>query len=172
MSNATPAVVDQEPCVWMIITVEDLILSWDNDMLFIQKKTNMIKWLKFLKYATCVSNPSIFTMFVNCEFNPDLNEIFTKSLEIALKNLRKILWHYLKSFKSYIVSSFSGKDFLTYSVNGFIRVYDGTTYLVLFGPEKYDAIYSRIRYLRSVNSICYFSQLCKIKICSYDSKPI
>ena len=24
--------------------------------------------------------------------------------------------------------------------NGFIRVYNGTRYLVLFGPEKYDAI--------------------------------
>ena len=122
-------------------------------MLFIKKKMNMIKWLKFLKYATCVSDSSIFIMFVNCEFNPDLNEIFTKSLEIALKNLRKVLWHYLKSFKSYIVSSFSGKDFLTHSVNGFIRVYDGTRYLVLFGPEKYGAIYSRIRYLISLRSV-------------------
>ena len=32
-------------------------------------------------------------------------------------------------------------------IDGFIRVYDGTKYLVLFGPEKYDAIYNRIRYL-------------------------
>ena len=30
---------------------------------------------------------------------------------------------------------------------GFIRVYDGSRYLVLFGLEKYDAIYIRIRYL-------------------------
>ena len=27
----------------------------------------------------------------------------------------------------------------------FIRVYDGNTYLVLFGLEKYDDIYNRIR---------------------------
>ena len=27
--------------------------------------------------------------------------------------------------------------------NGFIRVYDGTTYLVLFGDEKYNFIYKR-----------------------------
>ena len=27
-----------------------------------------------------------------------------------------------------------------YGYNGFIRVYDGTRYLVLFGPEKYDGI--------------------------------
>ena len=37
-------------------------------------------------------------------------------------------------------------------VNEFIRVYDGTRYLVLFGSEKYDAIYNRIRYLISQKS--------------------
>ena len=31
------------------------------------------------------------------------------------------------------------------NVEGFIRVYDETRYLVLFGPEKYDVIYNRIR---------------------------
>ena len=34
-------------------------------------------------------------------------------------------------------------------VDIFIRVYDGTKYLVLFRPEKYDAIFIRIRYLIS-----------------------
>ena len=29
-------------------------------------------------------------------------------------------------------------------INGFIRIYDGTKYLTLFGSEKYDAIYNRI----------------------------
>ena len=33
--------------------------------------------------------------------------------------------------------------------DGFIRVYDGTRYLVLFCPEKYDVSYNRIRYLIS-----------------------
>ena len=37
-------------------------------------------------------------------------------------------------------------------VDGFIRVYYGTRYLVLFGGERYDFIYSRIRYLRVVKS--------------------
>ena len=32
-------------------------------------------------------------------------------------------------------------------IDGLIRIYDGTTYLVLLGPEKYDAIYNKIRYL-------------------------
>ena len=35
------------------------------------------------------------------------------------------------------------------NVDEFIRVYDGARYLVLLGPEKYDAIYNRIRYLTS-----------------------
>ena len=38
-------------------------------------------------------------------------------------------------------------------IDGFIRIYDGTRYLVLPGPEKYDAIYNRMRYLKS--SITY-----------------
>ena len=32
-------------------------------------------------------------------------------------------------------------------VNGIIRVYDWKRYSLLFGPEKYDAIYNKIRYL-------------------------
>ena len=34
-------------------------------------------------------------------------------------------------------------------VDGFIRVYDGTIYLVMFGPEKYDTVYNRTIYLTS-----------------------
>ena len=33
-----------------------------------------------------------------------------------------------------------------------LRVYDGTRYLVLFGNEKYDSIYDKIRYLMSAKS--------------------
>ena len=32
-------------------------------------------------------------------------------------------------------------------VDGFIRNYDGTRYLILFDPEKHDTIYDKIRYL-------------------------
>ena len=34
-------------------------------------------------------------------------------------------------------------------VDAFIRVYDGTRYLVLFGLGKHDVIYNKIRYLIS-----------------------
>ena len=37
-------------------------------------------------------------------------------------------------------------------IDGFIRLCDGTRYLVLFGSEKYDSFYNRIRYLISVKS--------------------
>ena len=46
--------------------------------------------------------------------------------------------------------------------DGSIRIYEGTRYLVLFGPEKYDAIYNRIRYLitlKSVITYIFFSLL-------------
>ena len=41
-------------------------------------------------------------------------------------------------------------------VDGFIRVCDRTRHLILFGREKYDAIYNRIRYLNQKSGITYF----------------
>ena len=57
-------------------------------------------------------------------------------------------------------------------VDGFIRVYDGTKYLVLLGIEKYDAIYNKIRYLISQKSDAtniFFHNYARIKMYSYDS---
>ena len=34
-----------------------------------------------------------------------------------------------------------------FKIDEIIRIYDGTGYSILFGSEKYDAIYNRIRYL-------------------------
>ena len=60
-------------------------------------------------------------------------------------------------------------------VDRFIRVYDGTRYLVLFGLEKYDAIYNRIKYLISLkNDITYVfpHNYTNIRIDSYGSLPL
>ena len=60
-------------------------------------------------------------------------------------------------------------------VDGFVRDYDGTRYLVLFGPEKYDAIYNRIRYfLSQKGSITYVisHNYARIKVDSYDFLPL
>ena len=63
-------------------------------------------------------------------------------------------------------------------IDGFIKIYDGTRYLTLFGSEKYDAIYDRIRYLTNLKylmnlktSITYiFSHyFAKTEVDSYDS---
>ena len=60
-------------------------------------------------------------------------------------------------------------------VNGFVRVYDETRYLVLFGPEIYVAIYNRIRYLinrKGGITYVFSNNYAKIKIDSYDSFPL
>ena len=60
-------------------------------------------------------------------------------------------------------------------IDGFIEIYNGTRYLILFGSEKYDAIYNRIRKSRIVkSSITYiFSHYyAKIKVDSNGSLPI
>ena len=56
-------------------------------------------------------------------------------------------------------------------IDGFIRISDGTRYLTLFGSEKHEAIYNRIRYFLSLKSgITYiFSHYL---VDSYDSLSI
>ena len=59
-------------------------------------------------------------------------------------------------------------------INGYIRVYDGTSSLVLFGIKKY-SIYDRIRYLVNVEcDITYIisHNYATIKVDSYDSLPL
>ena len=57
-------------------------------------------------------------------------------------------------------------------IDGFIRVYDGTRYLVLFGGERYDFICKWIRYLIGVKSGSAYiisHNYAEIKVDSYDS---
>ena len=60
-------------------------------------------------------------------------------------------------------------------IDGFIRVYDGATYLVLFSAERFDIICDRIRYLAGVKSgITYVisHNYAKIKVDLYDLVPL
>ena len=59
-------------------------------------------------------------------------------------------------------------------IDGFTRVYNGTRYLVLCGPEKCDAIFNRIKYLyvKKVALHVMFHNFAKIKVDSYDSLPL
>ena len=59
-----------------------------------------------------------------------------------------------------------------HKVDGFIKVFDGTRHLVLFGTERYDAIDDRIRYLISQKSgIVYIigDNFARIRIEPYNS---
>ena len=49
-------------------------------------------------------------------------------------------------------------------INGFIRIYDVTRYLTLFGSENYDAFYKT----KKQYHIYFFSLFCKNRIESYD----
>ena len=90
---------------------------------------------------------------------------------------------YEKSCKSILVYNISDKILIDSKslgvrfdkIDGFIIIYDGTRYLVLFGSEKYDHIHDRIRYLISVKSgitdIIYHN-FAKIKVDSYNFLPL
>ena len=56
-------------------------------------------------------------------------------------------------------------------IDEFLRISDGTRYLVLFGSGKYDSIYDRIRYLLNVKGgITYIisHKYATIRVGSYD----
>ena len=60
-------------------------------------------------------------------------------------------------------------------IDGFIRIYDETRYLILFGTKKYDAIYDRMRYFISLKSSIthtFSHYIASIKVNSYDSLHI
>ena len=57
-----------------------------------------------------------------------------------MKNHTKILW-----FMTFHIKLWLLQNHCVLGSDEFIRIYDGNTYLVLFGLEKYDDIYNRIR---------------------------
>ena len=88
-----------------------------------------------------------------------------------------------KSYEKILVYNISYKNLIAAKplctrfdkVGGFIRLYDGNRYLVLFENEKYDSIYNKIRYLISIkNGITYVisHNNAKIKVYSYNSLPL
>ena len=110
--------------------------------------------------------------------------------KVQIKNCK---WHYFDDIiKLEVVDEKSHENILIYDISyvtlidskplcirfdkidGFIRIYDGTRYLTLFGSGKY-AFYNRIRYLVSLKSgITYiFSHyFTKMSIDYYDSLTI
>ena len=57
-------------------------------------------------------------------------------------------------------------------IDWYIKTYDGTTYLTLLDPKKYDVIYNKIRYpvsLKSGLTYIFSHYFANIKVYSYDS---
>ena len=78
---------------------------------------------------------------------------FDSQIKIELFNLDNILRDE-KSFENILVYNISNKNLIAKplrirfdKIEGFIRTYDGTKYLVSYGSKKYDSIYNRIREL-------------------------
>ena len=94
----------------------------------------------------------------------DINNIL-----IDEKSYENIMIYYI-SYKTLMVAK--PLHIRLVKVNGFIGIYDGTEYLVLFGPDKHDTIFNRIIYLIGVKiSISYVIShyYTKIKVDSDDS---
>ena len=65
--------------------------------------------------------------------------------------------------------------FENFDHDNILIIFDGTRYVVLFGAEKYDFIYSKIRYLTGIkHAITYIftHDYTRIKVDSYDSLPL
>ena len=78
-----------------------------------------------------------------------------------------------KSYENILMYNISSKTFIGAKplrvrldkVDEFSRVYDGTRYFLLFGPENHDAMYSKIRYLISQwYCICFSHNYASIKM--------
>ena len=106
---------------------------------------------------------------------------FDDIIKIEDFNLDKILIDE-KLYKNILVHNISCKTLIGpkplrikfNKIDGFIRVYDGTRYLVLFADEKYDFIYNRIRYLIGVKSVITYivsHNYKKIQVDLYNSLP-
>ena len=84
---------------------------------------------------------------------------FNDTIKIEDFNLHNILTHE-KLYENILVYNISYKTLINAKslhirfnkIDEFIRLYDGTSHLVLFGSEKYNSIYNEIRYSISLKS--------------------
>ena len=128
------------------------------DVLSIQK-WKIMNFKKFILKILLVIIPMII----------ELEDFDFDNVLIGEESHKNILIYYISNKTSIDLKPFRTR------FDGYIRISDGTRYLVLLGPEANYAIYNRSRYIISLkSSITYiFSHyFIKIKIGSYDSFPI
>ena len=125
------------------------------------------------------------------ESNNELKEIDIKNctcyyfddiMNIGAFNFNNILLDkksYEKSYENILIYDIWYKTFIGTKqmcirldkVGGFVKVYDGSRYLVLFCPERYDAVYDRIIYITSQKSGITYSinhnfAIIRIELCN------
>ena len=130
-------------------------------------------------------------MTLKIESNDELKEIDIKNhryyhfgdiIKIEDLDFDNILINY-KSYENILVYGISYKTLIWAKplpimfdkVDGFIRDFDRTRYLVLCGREKHDVIFNRIIYLinqKSFISYVISHNYAKIKVALYDSLPL
>ena len=85
-------------------------------------------------------------------------------------------WFWYFNKRKIIRKYFDLRHFVRFDkLDGFVRVYNGTRYWVLFGSEKYDTIYNKIRYLIIQKSGIKFvisHNYARTEVDSYDSLPL
>ena len=104
-----------------------------------------------------------------------LTNVPTNDMSIASINFHNIIVRY--KMDCYILNMVVAKliRIRLDKIDGFIRVYNESRCLVLFGLEKHDTVYNRTRYLISLKSSTtyVFSRYYpKIRADSYDSLPL
>ena len=106
-----------------------------------QKWNNKTCQYECKNYHRCEKDYSWNSSTYICENSNYLRSIADNILILLIYNI---------SYKALIDSKPLRTRF--FKIDKFIRIYNGTRYLTLFGSEKYDAIYNRIRYLISIKS--------------------
>ena len=85
-----------------------------------------------------------------CYYFDDTIKIENFDLENILTDKKSYEYILVYNFSHKVLFNFKSLRFRFDKIDAFIRVYDGTTYLVLLGSDKSYFIYNKIRYLISV----------------------
>ena len=113
--------------------------------------------------------------YLTCYYFDDIMRVIDSDFSNILLNEKSY-----KTYENILICDVSYKTFMGSKplrirfdeIDGFINIYDGIRYLVLFRPDLYDAIYNRIRYRFSEKSGITDSinhNFARIRLDSYNS---
>ena len=106
-----------------------------------------ILWISYIYYENYIYYEKFVFLNCTCYYSDDIIKFEHFNCDNILIDL-----NYHENILIYNISNktlIGAKPlYITFNQgDGFMRVYDGSKYLVLFDSEQYDTIYNRIRYL-------------------------